>query len=67
MELSLKLNRDVRLNDGQRQAMAFAEIFPSWILTGGPGCGKTLTIQAVAGQSSGSGLRMAAPTGNTAY
>jgi predicted ATPase len=43
---------------------------PFWILTGGPGCGKTLTIQAAvhaaAGQSSGRGLRMMAPTGDLA-
>jgi exodeoxyribonuclease V alpha subunit len=66
-QLSQQLNRDVQLYDGQRQALAFTLNLPASFLTGGPGCGKTLTIQAIAGQCSGIRLRMLAPTGDAAH
>jgi hypothetical protein len=64
-ELSAGQGSEVCLNEGQRHAVALALSLPLLVLTGGPGCGKTLTSQAVArswlvGEED---MCMAAPTG----
>lgn len=64
-QLSADLGVQVAFNDGQRQAIALAMSLPVVVLTGGPGCGKTLTSQAIARAwiEKGLQLAMAAPTG----
>jgi hypothetical protein len=66
-EMSLALNRQVRFNAGQRLALAISTSLPVLVLTGGPGCGKTLTAQAVVRlwlqETSEDDIAMMAPTG----
>jgi hypothetical protein len=64
-EISADRGSEVLLNEGQRQALALALRLPLLVLTGGPGCGKTLTSQAVARSwlADDEQLNMAAPTG----
>jgi hypothetical protein len=68
-ELSADRGSEVSLNEGQRQALALALSLPAVVLTGGPGCGKTLTSQAVARSwlANDEQLHMAAPTGETLF
>eukprot|EP00775_Hariotina_reticulata_P003653 gene3653-3914_t len=67
-ELSEQLKTEVVLNKGQQAAVKLAMKLPVLVLTGGPGCGKTLTSQVVARAwlSQGRELAMAAPTGRAA-
>jgi len=61
--LSCKLDKPVVFNEGQRVALMLAQQLPVLMVTGGPGCGKTLVSQAVAAQRCPTDLFMAAPTG----
>lgn len=68
-ELSQQLGKSVVFNEGQRVALVLAQLLPMVFLSGGPGCGKTLTSQAIVrrwlDESSADELElfMAAPTG----
>jgi hypothetical protein len=64
-ELSEQWQTEVVLNEGQQAAVKLAMKLPVLVLTGGPGCGKTLTSQVVARAwlDQGQELAMAAPTG----
>jgi Cdc6-like AAA superfamily ATPase len=58
----------VRLSEGQQQVLSYTAELPICVLTGGPGCGKTLTAQAVVRQwrkklRSSNDIAMMAPTG----
>ena len=57
-----------RLDEMQKQAVAAAASHGLFILTGGPGTGKTTTINAIIRyfEEEGSELRLAAPTGRAA-
>ena len=57
-----------RLDEMQKQAVAAAASHGLFILTGGPGTGKTTTINAIIRyfEEEGAELRLAAPTGRTA-
>ncbi len=57
-----------RLDEMQKQAVAAAASHGLFILTGGPGTGKTTTINAIIGyfEEEGAELRLAAPTGRAA-
>ena len=57
-----------RLDEMQKQAMAAAASHGLFILTGGPGTGKTTTINAIIRyfEEEGAELRLAAPTGRAA-
>ena len=58
----------IELDEMQRQAMAAAAQHGLFILTGGPGTGKTTTINAIIRyfEEEGAELRLAAPTGRAA-
>jgi exodeoxyribonuclease V alpha subunit len=57
-----------RLDDRQRAAVQMALAHPVSILTGGPGCGKSFTLRAIATrvQDCGGRVTLAAPTGRAA-
>ncbi|KAA6424284.1 MAG: hypothetical protein FRX49_05496, partial [Trebouxia sp. A1-2] len=57
--------KDLRLSEGQRQAVMQAATAPVCILTGGPGCGKTTTTKYIVDLWKGLGKKLAlcAPTG----
>lgn len=57
-----------RLDEMQKQAVAAAASYGLFILTGGPGTGKTTTINAIIRyfEEEGAELRLAAPTGRAA-
>lgn len=57
--------KDLRLSEGQRQAVMQAATAPVCILTGGPGCGKTTTTKYIVDLWEGLGKKLAlcAPTG----
>lgn len=65
-ELSAELGVPVQFNEGQRQAVAMVAALPVVLVTGGPGCGKTLTSQAIARGWLDQSLKvaLAAPTGD---
>ncbi|GIH29712.1 ATP-dependent RecD-like DNA helicase [Acrocarpospora phusangensis] len=59
---------DARLHDDQRAAMTLALTCTVSILTGGPGCGKSHTVRAIAAavRAMGGTVTLAAPTGKAA-
>ncbi|GAA0390205.1 ATP-dependent RecD-like DNA helicase [Acrocarpospora corrugata] len=59
---------DPRLHDDQRAAMTLALTCTVSILTGGPGCGKSHTVRAIAAtvRAMGGTVTLAAPTGKAA-
>lgn len=59
--------KDLRLSEGQRQAVMQAATAPVCILTGGPGCGKTTTTKYIVDLWKGLGKKLAlcAPTGQS--
>lgn len=59
---------DVGLADAQAQAVRMALTNPVSVLTGGPGCGKTYTVNTIVrmARDCGAVVKMAAPTGRAA-
>lgn len=59
------MTADVKLSEGQRQAIRLAMTSPILILTGGPGCGKTYATAMIVKlwEAIGRNLKLAAPTG----
>lgn len=66
--LKLEKNQDISLDDLQREAVKEAVRNGLFILTGGPGTGKTTTINAIIRyfESEGMDILLAAPTGRAA-
>lgn len=58
----------VKLSDQQRQAVEMAASHRVFVLTGGPGCGKTFTTRAIAAlwKAMGKSIALASPTGRAA-
>lgn len=65
---SIEKNLDVELDDLQREAVAEAARRGVFVLTGGPGTGKTTTIRAIINffEAEGLDILLAAPTGRAA-
>lgn len=65
---SIEKNLDIELDEIQRQAVLEASRNGVMILTGGPGTGKTTTINSIIGlfESKGKNILLAAPTGRAA-
>ena len=65
---ALEKETGIKLSEGQRQAVAAALTNGVLIITGGPGTGKTTTINTIIGllESKGLNITLAAPTGRAA-